>query len=164
MSGKAVAQDLINEGFRVDQFGAPAGFESDFLPDVLLAAELWARDALGDTAYDSAAKDAATVALKLAFQQLRTAEVAHASAALWRRRALAVDSNAVAGQTGLEYLNRREYLEHATAAEARARESLGYAATRLGITLDDNTPGSAIAVGHVETGRFPAASSTAVTA
>lgn len=164
MTGKATAQNLIDEGFRAEQFGTPAGFESDFLPGVLLPAELWARDALGDTAYDAAADNAATASLKYACTQLRTAEIAHASATLWRRRLAAIDSNAVAGQTGLEYLNRREYLAHAEAAEARAREYLGYAATRLGVALADNTPGSAISVGHVETGRYPVASATAVTA
>jgi hypothetical protein len=164
MTGKATAQDLIDEGFRATQFGAVAAFESDYLPAALLPAELWARDSLGDAAYDSATPIAATTALKYAAAQIRRAETMHAAATLWRRRAVAVDSNAVGGLTGFEAANRREYLGHADAAEALAREYLGDAASRLGVALADNTPGSEISVGHVETGRFPVASTTAVVA
>lgn len=164
MAGKATPQDLVDEGFRATQFGVPAGFETDFLPAALLPAELWARDALGDAAYDSATPAALTTPLKYAAAQIRRAETQHTAATLWRRRAAAVDSNAVGGLTGFEAANRREYLAHADAAEELARAYLGDAATRLGVLIDDNVPGSAISVGHVETGRFPAASDTAVVA
>jgi hypothetical protein len=164
MAGKAAPQDVVDEGFRPEQFGAVQGWLSDYLPAVLLAAELWARDALGDAAYDAADPNAATVALKYAASQIKRAEVYHASATLWRRRAKVVDSNAVAGLNGFEAANRSRYFEDADSAEALARDCLAVAAARMGVTIADNAPGSGLSVGHVESGRFPPTSTTAVTA
>jgi hypothetical protein len=162
--GKAVAQDLVDAGFREELFPGVVGFLSDYLPRVLTAAARWAEALIGDAAYASATASATTAKLRAAFEALRAAEIAAGSAELWERRAATVEANAVAGLTGLEYLNRREYFEQARQARERAREHIERAAAWLDVSIDDTTPGSGIAVGHVETGRYPAASATAVTA
>lgn len=164
MAGKATAQDIVDEGFREELFGAPAGFFDTWLPRLLLDAELWARLQIGDAAYDSAVVNAGTTPLRAAWSKLVQAEVHFAVSHIWRRRMVVVEANAVASLSGLEYLNRREYLAHSDDAMARAWAALREAGDHLGVAVPDAYEGSAIAVGHVETGRFPAASSTAVTA
>lgn len=161
---KATPQHIIAAGFRANQFGLGGGWESDVLPELLTTAERWARQAVGDAAYTAAASDAATLPLQVAFDAIRDAEIAHVSATLWRRRAAFLDSNAISGQEFSGYLDRREMFEHARTAEADALRHLQRAGTALGIGLDVDIDGSAIAVGHVEHGAFAATSVTAVTA
>lgn len=164
MAGKATAQDLIDAGFGPDQFGAVTDWLGTFLPDILLLSELWARTALGEPAYDAATPTALTLPNKHAAALIRRAETYHGAAELWRRRAAAVDRNAVAGLSDQAFLNRREYLAHAVEAESTARDLLSRAGEVLGIVIDDASPGSALSVGHVESGRFPTTSTTAVVA
>lgn len=164
MAGKAQPQDIADEGFSEALFGAAAGFFDTWLPRLLLDAELWARTQLGDAAYDSAAQNAGTTALRAAWSRLVQAEVYFAVSRMWRRRMVTVEGNAVANLSGLEYLNRREYLAHADEAMAKAWDALRDAGDHLGVTVAESYEGSALSVGHVETGRFPAASDTAVTA
>lgn len=163
MAGKATAQDIVDEGFREELFGAPAGFFDTWLPRLLLDAELWARLQIGDAAYDSAVVNAGTTPLRAAWSKLVQAEVYLTVARLWERRVVTVEGNAV---QGLEDpgANRAAYLEHAAAYTTKAWAALREAGDHLGVAVPDAYEGSAIAVGHVETGRFPAASSTAVTA
>lgn len=163
MAGKAQPQDIVDEGFSEALFGAPAGFFDTWLPRLLLDAELWARTQLGDAAYDSAAQNAGTTALRAAWSRLVQAEVYATVARLWERRVVAVESNAV---NGLEDpgANRAAYLAHAADYRAKAWDALRDAGDHLGVTVAESYEGSALSVGHVETGRFPAASDTAVTA
>lgn len=161
--GKAVAQDLVDAGFREELFPGVVGFLSDYLPRVLTTAARWAEALVGDAAYASAAAEATTAKLRAAFEALRAAEIAAGSAELWRRRAAFVEANAVNGLQD-PGANREAYLRQAADFDAIARDHIERAAAWLDVSIDDTTPGSGIAVGHVETGRFPAASSTAVTA
>jgi hypothetical protein len=163
MAGKAQPQDIVDEGFSEALFGAPAGFFDTWLPRLLLDAELWARTQLGDAAYDSATQTAGPTALRAAWSRLVQAEVYFTVSRLWERRVVAVESNAV---QGLEDpgANRTAYLDHAEAYRSKAWESLREAGAHLGVTVADAYEGSAISVGHVESGRFPAASDLAVTA
>jgi hypothetical protein len=162
--GKATATDIIAAGFRAEQFGGGAAFEGDLLPKLLTHAELWARAELGEAAYTAAASDAATTAAKLAQAELVKAETEYVAAELWRTRATHLDSAAAIGSDFGAYLERREMYVHADAAQTRAEAALQRAGARLGVTLAVATEGSAIAVGHVETGLFPAHSAAAVTA
>ncbi|MFO0293802.1 MAG: hypothetical protein ACK51F_10720 [Rhodospirillales bacterium] len=163
MAGKATAQDIVDEGFREELFGAPAGFFDTWLPRLLLDAELWARLQIGDAAYDSAVVNAGTTPMRAAWSKLVQAEVYITVARLWERRVVTVEGNAV---QGLEDpgANRAAYLAHADTYRSRAWAEMREAGDHLGVAVPDAYEGSAIAVGHVETGRFPAASSTAVTA
>jgi hypothetical protein len=161
--GKAVAQDLVDAGFREELFPGAVGFDSDYLPRVLTAAATWSEALVGEAAYASATKTAATAKLRAAFESLRAAEIAQAGAELWKRRAAMVEGNAVNGLQD-PGANRLSFTDIADRFAAEARDHIERAAAWLGVSIDDTTPGSAIAVGHVETGRYPAASSTAVTA
>ena len=164
MAGKATTADLTAEGFRESQFGADAGAGSwaGYLTAVLLRAECWARYKLGDAAYASATSDAATSALLHAYHQIVIAETQYAASLLWERRTKFVDSGAAIGNQGLDYLNRREYIAHATAAMDAAEAALCEAALALGVEIGTIVDGSGVSVGHVETGRYPVASESAL--
>lgn len=165
--GKATAINLLDEGFRKEQFGVSldsdfSGASEKYLEQVLLRAELWAKYKLGDAAYASATVNGATTALQHAFHQIVIAETKYAAALLWDRRAKFSDSGAAISLQNMEYLNRREYIAHATSAMDCAERALAEAAIALGISLDAIIEGSGFAVGHVETGRYPVASESAL--
>ncbi len=142
--GKAAAQDLIDAGFRAEQYGTPADF-SAYVTAILVDASTWASAAVGTTTYANAAG--------LSLLNLKRAEIAFAKAELWRRRAAFIDANAESAleTANLAYLNRREYLAQATAADDEAQRYIdlvlsgGDALATVG----------GIAMGYAETGPFP---------
>lgn len=150
---KATVQEMTDRGWRPDQFGGPADWDQPggYLDRVLAAAGTWARHELGAAVYD-------LVTAGYAWQATVNAELAHADAELWRRRLAYLDSAANIGhQEGPAALMRQMSAQLAGARECavywigEAQRATGQAAA---------TPGSGFAIGHVETGRWPAASST----
>lgn len=141
---KITATDIEQAGFRREQFGTPADFAL-YLAPVIDDAGVWAEDAVGAAAYAAAAG--------VQLMHIRRAELCFAKDILWTRRVAFLDSNANAGLDASAYLNRREMLEHAAKARACADEEIEIA-KGLG-----NVPGSAISVGHIETGPYPPLSS-----
>lgn len=141
--GKAAAQDLIDAGFRAEQFGTPADF-SAYLTAILGDASTWASAAVGTTTYANASG--------LAELNLKRAEIAFAKAELWRRRAAFIDGNAESAleTANLAYLNRREYLAQAAAADDEAQRYID-----LVLAGGDATAlGGGVAMGYAESGPF----------
>ena len=150
---KAIIQNLKDEGFRAEQFGAETGFDFDaFLTTLTAEAGRWAESKVGATLY------AATVADSFAFDCLVRAETCHAAARLWKRRAGFVDSNAQLGRESPLYLERREYLAHAAAAMDCANGALADALRDLGLDASVLGDVPAMASGYIETGRYPISS------
>lgn len=141
---KASAQDLIDAGFRAAQFGTPADF-SVYLAPLLADATVWVTDAIGSATY--AAANDGIVALRI-----KRAEICYVKAELWRRRASFIDGNAqsaLEGSAGM-YLDRREYLAHATEADACAQFNVDL----INNGGDTQAIGSGVAMGYAETGPF----------
>lgn len=146
---KVAIQDVLDAGFRKEQFGTPADFETastGYLARVIADAEVWSRSAVGDSAYD-----AATGGSPGEFR-LKRAELCFVKAELWRRRAAFLDSNA---QSALEggngtYLERREFKVHAEQADICAQ----YWLTQFLTGGTAAAAGSGVAMGHVESTRF----------
>lgn len=153
---KATVQNLLDAGFRPEQFGSPPDFEGDtgYLGKVLTVSGRWAEQRFGLAAY------AVVAAPSFVHDALAHAETYHASAQLWRRRVGFLDANAMASRdAGFEYLNRREMLAHASECDDQAELWIGKA-----IDGPASVDGSAIAVGLVESGRFDPIVDGAVTA
>lgn len=157
MAAKCTIARLVDAGFRQEQFGTPADFATagtGYLARVLADVSAWARERFGAAAYDALAVDTDATYIRLA-----EAEKYKAAAELWRRRVGFLDANAMQGREGLAYLTQRECYAHAQQCDDMAEEFL-----QAAINGPDNTPGSLIAVGIVETGRFPPVVDGAVTA
>jgi len=153
---KATVQNLLDAGFRPEQFGSPPNFEGNdgYLGLVVTASGRWAEQRYGVAAYASVS------AGSFAFDALAHAETYHASAQLWRRRVGFLDANAMASRDdGFAYLNRREMIAHATECDAQAEFWIAKAIDGAG-----SVDGSAIALGLVESGRFDPVVEGAVTA
>ena len=147
---KATIQNVKDEGFRADQFsGLTATFDA-FLTEVVDEAGRWAAAMLGATAY------AAQVAPSYGFDLVKRAEICFAASRLWKRRAGFFDANAHIGLESPEYIERREYLAHASGAYACALSVLGEAMRLLGLDPGVLSDVPAMATGMIETGRFPA--------
>lgn len=147
---KATIQNVKDEGFRPDQFsGLTASFDA-FLTDVVDEAGRWAEAMIGATLY------AAQTAPSYAFDLIKRAELCYAVARLWKRRAGFFDASAHIGLESPEYLERREYLAHASGAYACALSVLGEAMRLLGLDPGVLSDVPAMATGMIETGRFPA--------
>jgi hypothetical protein len=141
--GKAAAQDLINAGFRAEQFGMPADF-SAYVTAIVTDASTWASAAVGTTTYANATG--------LPLLNLKRAEIAFTKAELWRRRAAFIDANAESAMetANTAYLNRREYLAQAAAADDEAQRYLD-----LVLSNGDATAlGGGVAMGYAESGPF----------
>lgn len=147
---KATLTHLLQLGFVASQFGGAADWSTastGYLALILTDAGLWAEGEIGAAPY------AAVSAGTRAFACIKKAELMWSSAELWTRRASFVDGNASVGLREGQYLERREYLAHADAAMAAARQAIADAQSALGQTPD--IVGSAISVGCVEHGHFP---------
>lgn len=141
--GKAAAQNLTDAGFRAEQFGTPADFAA-YVGAILADASTWASAAVGTTTYANATG--------LAELNLKRAEIAFAKAELWRRRAAFIDANAESSleTANVAYLNRREYLAHATAADDEAQRYIDLVLSGGDVTA----LGGGVAMGYAETGPF----------
>lgn len=141
---KLKAQDIKEHGWKASQFGqspdwdAPAGVLDRLLDRSGRAVE--AR--IGATEYAAAATGT------LQDDQIRDAELALVEARLWRIRAAQFDSDASSSLDEAAYLNRREYLASAAAAEERYEMAIALIVTGV------EAVGSDIAIGSLETGRF----------
>lgn len=115
---KATVQQLIDAGFRSEQFGTPDDFAAadGYLARVIAEASGIVRLNVGGGLYDDTLDQQAASWLRL-----QRAELCAAKAELWTRRAAFIDSNASQGlDPAAAHLNRREYLLHAKDAQACA--------------------------------------------
>lgn len=148
-TAKSTTQDLLDEGFRPEQFGSPATWAGTYLGDLVAEAGRWVEAQLGAAVYGGVSSDT------YAFDCCVKAEVQYASMVLWRRRAKFMDGAAQVGLEGTAYLDRREMLAHAEDARQNAVYWLGEAARALGVDPPAISAGGGISVGYTETGRFP---------
>lgn len=142
---KAVIQDVVDIGFRAEQFGTPADFAAPggYVERVLDDAATWAEGEVGAAAY--------AAATGLGALRLKKAELCFVRAELWSRRAGFIDSNSQQALENGAYLNRREYEEQA----AKARECMAYWIEEFLTDGRADEVGSALTAGVVETGRLP---------
>lgn len=146
---KATIQSLLDEGFKADGFGNPGDFaieQTGYLARVLASAGLWAAAQVGQSTYDSAAAGSYTA------DRLARAETCYAAAVLWQRRIKFIDAGAVAGLQTDQYQVIQYLQKQADAAMAEAATCIIEATRDSG---SDAIPGSALATGTVQTGRYP---------
>lgn len=143
---KVEPQQLMDAGFREEQFGTPANF-TVYLQDVIDDAAAVVRMNVGRAAYDAVTDDSSADYIRL-----RNAERCAAKAELWMRRAAFVDSNAAQGMDNTAYLNRREYLNHASNAQACAAQWIDK--FLMGGDGIRDEPATDMAGGVVVTGQF----------
>lgn len=146
MAAKVSIQDIIDAGFRAEQFGTPVDWataDTGYLARLIGRASLWAQGRMGAEAYS-----AVSAATPL-FERVRAAELCWVSAQLWKRRAGFIDSNAVSAMENLAYLDRREFEAQATRAFECAEENIALAAGG-----ETAFAGTGAALVGVETGPF----------
>jgi hypothetical protein len=147
---KATHQDIVDAGFRPEQFGKPADWSTatvGYVARLLAQCSRVAAQRIGEALYASIAADT------LANDYLAKAEKYLAIEELWRRRAAFIDGAATVGNNGGQYLERREYLAHADSAKVAADQALADVQSLFGIEPD--IPGSAVSVSVVEHGLYP---------
>ncbi|WP_337052481.1 hypothetical protein [Pseudoxanthomonas sp. USHLN014] len=144
MAAKVTKQDVLDAGFRGEQFGTPDDWAEDggYLARVIDRASLWAKGRYGAD-YDAVAPET------VVGQHLRDAELCYVSAKLWKARAAFIDSNAASSRDALNYGDRRQYLESAEKAMECAEEAIA-----LAIGGVSPYPGTGVALVGVETGPF----------
>lgn len=158
MVSKASAADLLEEGFKPEQFGfdaANAAGWSDpggYLAKVVDEAGRWTANYVGAAAYAAVAVDTYTN------DCLLRAEVQYARAILFKRRIAFFDSAATVSNELPAYAERRGYAEDAQRAMECAEDYLAKALRALGIDAATSLPGTGSSVGMVETGRYSAVS------
>lgn len=152
---KASIQSLLDEGFKPDGFGNPGDFATEtsgYLARVLASAGLWAAAQVGQSTYDGAAAGTYTV------DRLARAETCYAAAVLWQRRIKFIDGGALAGLQTDQYQVIQYLQKQADAAMTEAAACISEAQR---ITGSDAIPGSVLASGTLETGRFPSTAGAA---
>jgi len=155
---KATVDNLRAEGWRKDQFGGDFALTSafdDYLTSLLAEAGNWAAYRIGQPVY-------AALVIDYLIDCVRRAELAYCAYRLWTRRASYSDSQAVGAFQDGQYLERREYLAHSTAAMAVAEAALAEVMRALGIDPAEQLGVPAFAIGHIETGPFTLHSETSI--
>lgn len=152
---KATIQDILDEGFRPEQFGlADSSAWSDqggYLDRALADAALWARARLGAAAYDGLVPNTyATSCVKMA-------EVQYVRAMLFKRRVAFFDSAANLSLQFPAYSERRGYADDANRSMLCAQEAIAEAMRELGMDASAAL-GGGISTTVVESGRFSEAS------
>lgn len=147
---KVTIQDVTDAGFRAEQFGTPADWDTATLPAVsyldriIADAATYVADRVGADAYAAAAGAQAL--------RLKRAELCWVKAELWRRRAAFLDSNAFSALEGNPSASteRKSYEAQALSAEECVLNNID-----LFLSGGDSTAlGSGAAMGHVESGPF----------
>lgn len=146
MAAKVTLQDITDAGFRAEQFGTPADWDtpgSGYLARLMARAELWARGRFGSGAYDQLSEASPE------HEALRAAEGCFVAHHLWKRRAAFIDSNAVSSREDTTYLNRREF-------EAQAARALECAESSMAIAIGGPhaAPGHAVVLTAAVSGPF----------
>lgn len=145
---KATIQQVLNCGFRAEQFGTPADFETattGYLAQLIADASVMVAAAVGAAAY------AAAVAPSIGELRLRNAELCACKAELWKRRAAFLDHNAMASLGEAVSREREAYLKHA----AEAFDCYRFWVAEF--TTDgqaDQDAGSGVTTGYAETGPY----------
>ena len=152
---KATTTDIDQRGWHPESFGAPADW-GDYVTDLVDRAGRWAAAKIGAAAYAAATAD--TYATDL----LVRAECCWCEQQLWTRRAAYQDASASVDLTSGAVALQRQYLANASAAHACATQLLDEAADALGVARPSDSTVAPFAVGHVETGRYPQASTAAL--
>ncbi|HPG93673.1 MAG TPA: hypothetical protein PLR28_03855 [Dokdonella sp.] len=153
---KATIQNMLDEGFRPEQFGfqgsATSGWNNagGYLDLVVSEAGLWAADKVGTSVY------AAVADPSYALNCLRRAEIEFGRATLFKRRVAFFDSAAHIGLQSPLYAERRGYAADAERAMECAWYFIAEAQRALGIDPSSTMAGTGASLGVVETGRFPA--------
>lgn len=160
--GKAAIQDVLDEGFRPEQFGFASGNTGNwnasggYIDKVLQQASRWAENYIGAPTY------AAAAANTYVGDALARAEICYAKSVLFTRRVAFIDSGGTVsmGAVDVQYLNRREMIAHANAAWECAQSNLAEAIRATGGDPDAIYGGSSF--GHIETGALPIAVTGAI--
>lgn len=152
---KATIQNVLDEGFRPEQFGfqpdaltgwnAPGGY----VDTIVTEAGLWAADKVGSAVY------AATTTPSYALNCLRRAEVEYCRATLFKRRIAFFDSSAHVGLQTALHAERRGYAADAERAMDCAWYFIAEAQRALGIDPSTTMTGTGASMTVVETGRYP---------
>ena len=149
--GKVTIAQIQDEGFRAEQFGTPADFltgDTGYLARLIADASAWVQRTIAPATYAGAPSGST---LEFVLQR---AELCYCSAALWRRRAVFLDGNAVSALEGGAAAERKQYLDQADKAWACALDWLSSAAAG-GST--DVPAGTGAVLGSVETGPYAGA-------
>lgn len=150
---KATIQDLLDEGFRPEQFGFatgnPVGWADPggYLARLLADAGAWASSKIGDAAY------AALAPGSYALSCTRQAEVQYSRALLFKRRVAFFDSSAHVSLQFPAYSERRGYADDANRSMLCATEAIAEAMRELGMD-PASVLGGGVSTGVVESGRF----------
>lgn len=151
---KATAQQLRDEGWRVEQFGGAldaTGFTA-YLTTVVTEAGRWAEHHIGTASY------AGMAANSYVSDCVVRAELCFSAAKLWKRRASFFDAGVQQDLQSPAYAERREYLAHADQMMECANSALADALRAIGLPTDGlGADWSGMAVGAVETGPYPLA-------
>lgn len=152
MPPSAQVQRLLDEGWRVEQFGgalSPSDFE-DYLEACMDQAKRWAEHHLGAAIY------AGLPATSYERDCCNRAEVCFAASILWRRRASFFDAAGTHDLDSPAATERAQYLSHAQGAMECAQQALREAMRALGLPTDGiGGDWSGLATRAVETGPFP---------
>lgn len=151
---KASTADLLEEGFKPEQFGFDANSPADwsdpggYLSKLIAEAGRWAENRIGSAAY------AGVAVSTFANDCLLRAEVQYARALLFKRRVAFFDSAATVGRELPAYAERRGYADDAKRSMECAEEFIAEAQRALGIDPVPTLAGTGASVGVVETGRY----------
>lgn len=147
---KATSDDLLDEGFMPMQFGKSSDAEfKTYLDKVLVSAGLWVEAKCGASLY------AAMPGGSYAEDCARKAEVAYASAELFRRRYTFVEANASSALAKDQAMVLAELRKKAADAVQDASYWLGEALRAIGVDDTGLYAGTGLSSGVVETGRYP---------
>lgn len=152
---KASTADLLEEGFKPEQFGfdtnTPAGWADPggYLAKLVSEAGRWAESRIGTAVY------AGVSAATFANDCLLRAEVQYARAILFKRRVAFFDSAATLSSALPAYAERRGYADDAKRSMECAEEWIAEAQRALGLDPSATLAGTGASVGLVETGRYP---------
>ncbi|HET6805320.1 MAG TPA: hypothetical protein VFH59_07775 [Frateuria sp.] len=155
---KASINDVLDEGFNTQQFGAPGDWSdpaTGYLARVLANAGRWVEAKMGAPVYAALAADS------YANDCAAKAEVQYASAELFRRRYAFVEAGASAGMNKDQATLLAELRRKSAEALQNATYWLGEALRASGVDDGVVYEGSGLASGMVETGRYPPISEVA---
>lgn len=146
---KIEIQDVLDVGFRKEQFGTPADFETPetgYLARLIDYAAIWVSGMVGATAYNAAASGS------IEELRLARAELCYVKAELWRRRAAFLDANAFSALEGnaSAAAERTSYLKHAAEADHCAQYNVDVFNNGGDVSAADG----GVSLGHVESGPF----------
>lgn len=152
--GKVTVAQIIDDGFRAEQFGTPADFvtaESGYLARLIADAVLWVQRKIAPAVYTAAADSQ--------LYAIRMAELCYCRSQLWKRRAAFLDSNAFSNTQSGAAPERKQYLDQSNDAWQCA---LDWLATAEAGGADDAFSGVGAVLVSAESGPYGDANGAAL--